>query len=73
MLFIAFILQVVFFLLKVTGAVHWTWPVVLIPFWFILILAFLRLLVAVLDKLDELQRRRRYRKSIRNRQKQYAR
>lgn len=53
MLFIAFVLQVIFFLLKVTGAVGWDWPVVLIPLWFILIFAFFKLVVSALDLLDK--------------------
>lgn len=52
MIFLAFILQVIFFLLKITGAVGWAWPVVLIPLWFILIIAFLKLGVLALDALD---------------------
>lgn len=59
MIFIAFILQVIFFLLKVTGAVGWAWPVVLIPLWFILIFAFFKLVGEVLDRLERRSAARR--------------
>lgn len=60
MILVAFVLQVIFFVLKITGAVHWTWPVVLVPLWVVLVAGLVNLVLCVLaDVFEELARRHR--------------
>ena len=35
-LFIMLLIQFILFMLKITGAINWSWVVVLIPIWFII-------------------------------------
>lgn len=63
MIFVAFVLQVVFFVLKITGAVHWPWPVVLVPLWIALIVLAIHLLLCGLGKFLDYMDRRSRRKS----------
>lgn len=63
MIFVAFILQVVFFVLKITGAVHWTWPVVLVPLWIALVFGLAQLVLGGLAGILVALDRRSLRKS----------
>lgn len=42
------VLQIVFFVLKLTGLITWSWPVVLIPLWISLVMLVIFLIVAII-------------------------
>lgn len=42
------VLQIVFLVLKLTGLITWSWPVVLIPLWISLVMLVIFLIVAII-------------------------